>query len=104
MQKNTKLIISLLFILFLPGRSFSQNFFDGINVGIKVGGSQFLGESGHTISGRVIEFNNTYGFCYDLEFSKYITNHIEFGFELGTSKLFGETDDPQFQPKDFTVR
>lgn len=94
--------IALVFtFLILVSFTQAQSFADGLHIGIKFGGSQYLGESGSAISGRLQEFDNTFGLAYDLEVSKYLSNHIELGVEIGASTLTGNTDDPQLSAEGF---
>lgn len=96
-----KYTVTLFFFFFTLSITNAQSFTEGLHLGVKLGASQFLGETGSDISGRLEEFNNTFGLAYDIELAKYFGSHLEIGIEVGQSTLKGDTDNPQFSAEGF---
>lgn len=95
------LALGIFSLIFCTTTSKAQSFTDGLHIGAKFGASQYLGESGSEISGRLNEFENSFGTAYDLEISKYLNGHLELGIEIGSSTLKGNTDNPDFSAEGF---
>lgn len=87
---------TLAFILIANIIFAQESSISGVNIGLKIGGSQLLTEIKNDFSGVVKEFNNKFGIASSLEISKYISPRWEIGGEVGISVLKGYTNSPNF--------
>lgn len=100
LQLNQSLLKYIFLILSListnivfKGQIYAQSI---INTGIKIGGSKLLGETPSDFSKIINEFDNKSGFTTALEISKYISQKLEIGVEIGYSNLKGSSLNSEF--------
>lgn len=75
----------------------AQNFFsNGLNAGVKGGGSLLMAEIPYDFSHKINEFDNKFGFSIDAELSKYLSNHWEVAISFNYSAVNGESQNPSF--------
>lgn len=80
----------------------AQNFFsNGLNVGIKGGASLLMAEIPYDFSHKIMEFDNKFAPSFDVELSKYLSNHWEVAISFNFSELNGETQNPSFSAEGY---
>lgn len=102
--KNTflKQIVLILSFILIININNAQDFSGSVlNVGVKLGGSRLLGEVTNSFSEIINEFDNKTGFSATLELSKHISPKWEFGAEIGSSSLIGDTYSSTFSAEGF---